>query len=170
MNILSLTKRFLWLLVLNSGVVNADTIVEQEDFRLELPGDWFLTAQHPEEGLWVYGVESGSESISVSVLYFSAEPAPTQMREFLEQYVDTRREATREISGSSYGEKPSMTEHVHGWSSTFFEVDKKSGRRAANRAISSKVGILNVYYEAYLRKEVFLKRSASILSSVAFSG
>lgn len=141
---------------------------DQVDFRVEIPDSWKLVSYSSEENLWTYESNDGNHRITVSILYYSKEPTHTQQGQFLVDFITTRQEQSSKVTTSTNFSETEIKEYETAWVAKFNEISTK-GRLATNKAISSRVGIANFYFESFSNSEVHEEISEKILSTTGFA-
>jgi len=136
------------ILLMFSFGASADTTINEEFFRLVLPGKWLLIEKSKDENLWVYQSKSGKEQISVSILPYSKTPSHSEKKQFLEDYINIRKD--RELAITKYAAKifnEKIKEYPTGYGYSY-DMDGPGNRKVSNKAISNSFGIGNFYYES----------------------
>lgn len=141
---------------------------EQVDFRVEIPDSWKLISHSAEETLWAYESNDGKHRLTVSVLYYSSEPSHAQQGEFLNDFLKTRQQQSSKIADGITFDETKINEYEGAWVAKFTEFST-SGRVATNKAISSRIGIANFYFESFTNSKTHEEASSHILSTTGFA-
>jgi hypothetical protein len=160
MRIFTLVLGLIWSLTLLAS--------EQEDFKVDIPDSWKLAHYSEEERLWVYQSDDGEHQLSVSILYYSQEPTHEQQAQFLDDFLKARREWTSQAIARTEFSEVELTKYNSAWVAKFSEISG-NGRFAVNKAISTKVGIANFYFESFSARQVHEEISDKILSTTGFA-
>ena len=141
---------------------------EQADFKVDIPDSWKLAYYSDEDRLWVYKSNDGKHQLSISILYYSQEPTHEQQAQFLEDFIQVRREESSEAIERTEFSEVELSEYKSAWVAKFKEISSND-RFATTKAISSRIGIANFYFESFSTKYVHEEISVEILSTTRFS-
>lgn len=141
---------------------------EQIDFRVEVPDSWELVSYSAEENLWAYESKDGSHRLTVSILYYSKEPNHAQQGEFLDDFIKTRQEQSSKIAPDVEFTEIATKEYESAWMAKYSETSS-NGRFATSKAISSRIGIANFYFESFSSSAAHEEISSKILSTTGFA-
>ncbi len=160
-------KVFISIAFMIPALVTANTQIAEEDFEVELPGEWHKLNESEEgEGLYVYADSANQQRLTVSVLYFTGDTSQRQRRDVIDQFVEARRQSTSSVQpGTDLGavelrEFPSA--HI-----ATYEERGPDQHRATNKTICTSVGVFNFYYEAFLQQTEYEQNSTQLMSSTA---
>ena len=141
---------------------------EQIDFKVDIPNSWKLVSYSAKERLWAYESNNGNHRLTVSILYFSKEPTHAQQNQFLNEFLKTRQEQSSKLISNSKFTEIEVNEYSSAWVAKFNEISP-DGRFATNKAISSRIGIANFYFESFSSNAIHEELSNKILSTTGFS-
>jgi len=141
---------------------------EQIDFNVDIPESWKLVTYSSDENLWAYESKDGSHRLTVSILYYSEEPAHAQQRKFLDDFLRTRQEQSSKVATEIKFTEVDLKEFKAAWVSKYNEVSS-NGRFATNKTISSRIGIANFYLESFSNSAVHEEIRNKILSTTGFA-
>ncbi|WP_367154902.1 hypothetical protein [Methylomonas sp. HYX-M1] len=141
---------------------------EQIGFKVNIPDSWKLVTYSADDNLWAYESNDGNHRLTVSVLYYSKEPAHAQQRQFLDDFLKTRQEQSANIATNVNFSEIAVQEHKSAWVAKYNETSP-NGRIATTKAISSKIGIANFYLESFSTYESHEEVSNIILSTTGFA-
>jgi hypothetical protein len=160
-------KKFFGIIV---GLIFGITTMAQEqvDFKVVVPASWKLITYSAEENLWAYESVDGNHQLTVSILYYSKEPTHIQQGQFLTDFLKARQKQSSKIGVAINYSEIDINEYESAWVAKFNEASL-NGRIATNKAISSKIGIANFYFESFSSSEVHDKISSEILSTTGFA-
>ena len=141
---------------------------EQVDFKVDVPQSWKLVTYSESEKLWVYESNNRNHRLTVSILYYSEEANHAQQGQFLEEYLVTRKEQSSKIAPGLTFSEVELKEYETAWVSKFNEASI-NGRLTTNKAISSRIGIANFYFESFSSHATHEEVSSKILSTTGFA-
>ena len=161
-------KKFIGVILLMfSFGASAETTINEELFRLVLPGKWVLIEKAKDENIWVYQSKSGKEQISVSIYSYTKAPSHDSKKQFLEDFIKTRKEQEMSITkNASKIANEKINEYPTGFGYSY-DIDGPGDRKASNKAISNSFGIGNFYYESLgLSQKEFDRNKSTIFKQI----
>ena len=164
----NIVNRMLGFIILFFSSSIFSSTLENLDFNVELPNNWALISHSKEELRWVYQSSLGESRLTVSVLYYTAEPTHKQQEKIVKDFITARKQQTQIIDPSVSFNSDKLQEHPTGWVARYTEVSKKN-RFAKNKTIATRIGVANFYLESFDDLKTFEYLSKEILSTTGFS-
>ncbi len=146
-----------------------DTLVEEDWYRLTLPGAW-TSADSQDESVFVFDSDTEHEQLMVS-LFFSEKPMDrSQQKDTCQSLVDIQRQAESDISGASlqlsdvgYGDQGQVV-------AARFTGSGSPKRQSATLVLCSPDTAAIFHYDTFdLTQAEFETRAASIMNSIELS-